>query len=70
MNRRPIRDNAHELAKLIGQTIRADEVEDAAVVEPMVQLSLTLVISLPHLTLDEKLREAADAREYPHGSNQ
>ena len=57
-----IRDNAQELAKLIGQTIRADEVEDADVVEPMVQLSLTLA---PHLTLDEKLREAADAENTP-----
>ena len=57
-----IRDNAQELAKLIGQTIRADEVEDADVVEPMVQLSLTLA---PHLTLDEKLREAADTENTP-----
>ena len=57
-----IRDNAHELAKLIGQTIRTDEVEDADVVGPMVQLSLTLA---PHLTLDEKLREAADAENTP-----
>ena len=52
-----IRDKAQKLAKLIGQTIRADEVEDAEVVGPIVQLSLTLA---PHLTLDEKLREAAE----------
>ena len=57
-----IRDKARDLAKLLGQTIRADEVEDIKVVEPMVQLSLTLA---PHITLDEKLKEAADAENTP-----
>ena len=57
-----IRDRARELVRLLGQTIRADEVEDIDVVEPMVQLSLTLA---PHITLDDKLREAADAENTP-----
>lgn len=57
-----IRDTARGLAKLLGQTIRAGEVEDIKVVEPMVQLTLTLA---PHITLDEKLREAADAENTP-----
>ena len=57
-----IRDNARELARLIGQTIRTDEVEDSEIVEPMVQLSLTLA---PHITLEKKLKEAADAEHTP-----
>ena len=57
-----IRKTARELAKLLGQTIRAGEVDDIEVVEPMVQLSLTLA---PHITLDKKLREAADAENTP-----
>ena len=57
-----IRDTARGLAKLLGQTIRAGEVEDSEVVEPMVELSLTLA---PHITLDEKLREAADEENTP-----
>ena len=57
-----IKDTARGLAKLFGQTIRASEVEDVEVVEPMVQLSLTLA---PHVTLDKKLKKAADAQNTP-----
>ena len=57
-----IRETARGLAKMLGQTIRAGEVEDIEVVEPMVQLSLTLA---PHITLDNKLKEAADAQNTP-----
>lgn len=57
-----IKDTARELAKLLGQTIRPGEVEDIEVVAPMVQLSLTLA---PHITLDKKLKEAANAQNTP-----
>ena len=54
-----IRTKAQELAKMLGKTIRPDEVEDTAVVTPMVELTLALA---PHITLDEKLREAGKAQ--------
>ena len=57
-----IRNNARELAKIIGQAIRPDEVEDLEVVEPMVDLSLVLA---PHLTLDRTLKQAASAASTP-----
>ncbi len=57
-----IRNNAKAFAKLFGQAIRPGEVEDTEVVDPMVDLTLTLA---PHITLDEKLREAADAESTP-----
>ncbi len=55
-----LRQQAMTVAKMIGQTIRADEVEDADHVEGFVQLSLMLA---PVITLDEKLRAAADASD-------
>jgi hypothetical protein len=55
-----LRERAVEVAKMIGQTIRADQVEDADRVESFVQLSLVLA---PVITLDEKLRAAADAAD-------
>lgn len=57
-----IRERAEQVAKLLGQTIRSDEVEEKDVVDSMVQLSLTLA---PHVTLDAKLREAADVENTP-----
>lgn len=57
-----LREHAVTVAKMIGQTIRPDEIEDAERVESFVQLSLMLA---PVITLDEKLREAADAAESP-----
>lgn len=57
-----LRDQAVTVAKMIGQTIRADEVEDTDRVESFVQLSLMLA---PVITLDEKLRAAADSADSP-----
>ena len=57
-----LRDQAVTVAKMIGSTIRADEVEDPERVESFVQLSLMLA---PVITLDEKLRAAADSADSP-----
>lgn len=57
-----LRQRAMKVAQMVGQTIRADEVEDADHVEHFVQLSLMLA---PVITLDEKLRAAADAADSP-----
>ena len=61
-DQKAIRDQARELGGLVGRSMRHDEVEEESVVEHMVQLVLTLA---PHVTLDETLREAADAEETP-----
>lgn len=58
----PIRDSARVLAKLVGQRARQDELQDATYLDSIVQLSITLA---PHVTLDEKLREAAAAAGSP-----
>lgn len=57
-----IRENAKKLAKSIGQTIRADEVRNSEVINPIVELSLEMA---PHVTLDETLRKAADKEHTP-----
>jgi hypothetical protein len=57
-----LRDQAVTVARMIGQTIRPDEIEDADRVESFVQLSLMLA---PVITLDEKLRAAADSADSP-----
>lgn len=57
-----LRDNALDVAKLIGQTIRPGELQDPERVENFVQLSLMLA---PVITLDAKLREAADNTDSP-----
>jgi len=57
-----IREEALEFAQLIGQKMREDEVSDPERTEEIVQLSLTFG---PHVTLDRKLREAADAEGSP-----
>ena len=57
-----LRDQALSVAKLIGQTIRPDEIQDAERVEGFVQLSLMLA---PVITLDEKLRAAAESADSP-----
>jgi len=57
-----LRERAMTVAQMIGQTIRADEVEDKEHVESFVQLSLMLA---PVITLDEKLRAAADSGDSP-----
>jgi len=57
-----IREEALEFAQLIGQKMREDEVSDPVRTEEIVQLSLTFG---PHVTLDRKLREAADSEGSP-----
>jgi len=57
-----LRDQAVAVAKMIGQTIRPDEIEDTDRVENFVQLTLMLA---PVITLDEKLRAAADSADSP-----
>ena len=59
-----IREKALEIAHLIGQTIREDDLQDSDHVESLVQLSFLLA---PHITLDAKLREAADSGDTPLG---
>lgn len=59
---RQIREEALEFAELIGRKMREDEVSDPERTEEIVQLSLTFG---PHVTLDKKLREAADAEGSP-----
>jgi hypothetical protein len=51
-----LRRNAMELARMVGSAMRHDQIEDAGQVNDVVQLSLSLA---PHVTLGEKLREAA-----------
>ncbi|MCW3096681.1 MAG: hypothetical protein JWL77_2299 [Chthonomonadaceae bacterium] len=57
-----IRDKAIELAKLLGKSMRSGEMEDTGVVDSIVTLSVNLA---PHVTLNEKLREAADSHDSP-----
>lgn len=57
-----IRENTLEIAKTISKTTREDELKEPEYVESLVQLSLLLG---PHITLDRKLREAADSQGSP-----
>lgn len=57
-----IRDNTLDIARSISKTTREDELQDPEHVESVVQLSLLLG---PHITLDQKLREAADSHDSP-----
>ncbi len=57
-----IRGKAKELAKIVAQSIRKDELDDESAVNSLVQLSLVFA---PHITLDEKLREAAETQDSP-----
>ncbi len=60
-----IRAQATSLAKLLAQNLRPSEVEDTAVIEPMIQLTLTMA---PHIELDQKLRAAANAEATPRAA--
>ena len=51
-----IRRKALNIAKVLGKSLRGDEVNDKDVVASMIQLSLDLA---PHITLQDKLRAAA-----------
>lgn len=57
-----IRAKAAELARMFGRTINRSEVEDQEVVGDLVSLSLELA---PHVTLDAKMREAAERTNAP-----
>jgi len=61
-DQKPIRTQAIELAKLVGQTMREGDIKDNERTEAIVSLSLALA---PHVTLDAKLREAADSESSP-----
>lgn len=57
-----IRSNATDLARMFGRTMSRTEVEDERVVSDYVNLSLELA---PHVTLDAKMREAAEKTNAP-----
>lgn len=57
---KPIRDTTLRIAKMMGERLRQGEIEDQEHVDALVQLSLMLG---PHVTLDDTLREAAEAEE-------
>ncbi len=57
-----IRENTLDIAKTIAKTTREDELRVPEQVESVIQLSLLLG---PHITLDRKLREAADSQDSP-----
>jgi hypothetical protein len=59
---RDIRKKTLEMAETMARTARGDELADDDTVESFVQLSLLLG---PHITLDEKLREAAETKDSP-----
>ncbi len=54
-----IRKRTLDMAETIAKSARGDELEDEQTVETFVQLSLLLG---PHITLDEKLKEAAETK--------
>ena len=57
-----IRNRATELASSFGRTISRGEAEDPAVVQELVDLSITLA---PHVTLNTMMREAVDSADRP-----
>lgn len=63
-DQKEIRERTIEMAEMIAKAARQDELEDPEIVGSFVQLSLLLG---PHITLDRKLREAAEARDRPLG---
>ena len=61
-NHKEIRETAINVAKTFGRTISRSEAQDETVVKDLVDLSITLA---PHVTLDEKMREAAEGSDTP-----
>ncbi len=55
-----LREKSVEIAEMFGKSMREAEVNDPDVVDNVVQLSLMLA---PHITLDEKLKEAASTQD-------
>jgi len=58
----PIRENARHYARILGQKINAEELKDQQAVDSLMDLALVLA---PHVTLDQKLRAAADESASP-----
>ena len=61
-SQKAIRDNTIEIAKVIAKSAREDELQDLEHVKSLVDLSMLLG---PHITLDRKLREAAESVDDP-----
>jgi hypothetical protein len=59
-----IRKRTLEMAETIAKSARGGELEDEETIESFVQLSLLIG---PHITLDEKLKEAAEMKGHPLG---
>ena len=57
-----IRDSAKEIARSFGRTIRRGEIEDASVVNDLVDLSITLA---PHITLNSMMKKAVARADTP-----
>lgn len=57
-----IRDNAWEIIETIGSRIRREELAEAETIENYVDLGMMLA---PHITLNKKLKEAADESTTP-----
>ena len=57
-----IRDSAKDIARSFGRTISRGEVEDAGVVNDLVDLTITLA---PHVTLNSKMKEAVAGADTP-----
>jgi hypothetical protein len=64
-DQKEIRSEAKEIAKLLGSSLSPSEVEDTETVADFVDLALLLA---PHVTLDQKLRDAADEKKTPSGA--
>ncbi|HEX2972718.1 MAG TPA: ATP-binding protein [Tepidisphaeraceae bacterium] len=61
-SQKDIRENTVDIARAIAQNTREEELKDPEHVESLVGLSMLLG---PHITLDRKLREAADSTDDP-----
>lgn len=61
-SQREIRENTLEVARVISQTAEESELADPKAVQSLCELSILIG---PHITLDRKLREAADSQEDP-----
>jgi hypothetical protein len=62
VEQKTIRDQAIEVARTLGRAISPGDLDDQAVVDDFVELTLMLA---PHITLDEMLRAAADDASTP-----
>ena len=57
-----IRDHAEKMARSFGRSISREELKEVSVVDDLVDLTITLA---PHITLDSKMKEAADSANSP-----